>query len=257
MAVQLITFGGLHVAGDAGALEGLSSQRSRAALLIYLTIERRVARESLMAMFWPESDAENAQHALRQSLYHLRRLAGGRDWIGSRAHELVLRGELGADATAFSDAVERGDAECAVRLYRGPFLDGVYLVDRQTWESWVDGRRTKYARLFRKACRALLDAKLAARDYDDAIAVAERWTARDPTDDEAQRRLIATLAAAGERTEAIRQYELYARLLEAEGLQPLDETRALVDQLRARPSRARPPRVALGRARRRCMRARP
>ena len=184
-----------------------------------------------------ESDAADARHALRQSLYHLRRLVGGGDWLGSRAHELVLHAELEADATAFSDPVERGDSDCAVRLYRGSFLDGVHLVDRQAWESWVDGRRTRYARLFRKACRVLLDTKLAVRDYAEAIAAAERWTARDPTDDEAQHRLIATLAAAGERAEAIRQYELYVRLLEPEGLAPLDETRALVDRLRARPSR--------------------
>ena len=240
MPIQLITFGGLHVLRDGAELDRLASQRSRAALLIYLTIERSVSRESLMAMFWPESDAENARHALRQSLYHLCRLVGGRDWIGTDAHSLVTRGELGADATAFSDAVDRGDNERAVRLYRGPFLDGVHLVDRQSWESWVDGRRTTYARLFRKACRQLLDAKLAAGRFTDAIAVAERWTARDATDDEAQHRLIGALAAAGERADAIRQYETYARLLDREGLEPLEETRELVDQLRLRRSPARP-----------------
>lgn len=240
MTVQLITFGGLRVLRDEAELDRLASQRSRAALLIYLTIERCVSRESLMAMFWPESDAENARHALRQSLYHLGRLVGGRDWIGTHAHSLVTRAGLSADATAFTDAVDRGDTECAVRLYHGPFLDGVYLVDRHSWESWVDGRRTMYSRLFRKSCRQLLDAKLAAGYFADAITLAEHWTARDPTDDEAQHRLIGTLAAAGERTEAIRQYETYARLLEREGLEPRDETRELVDQLGLRRAPRRP-----------------
>ncbi|MGH7717511.1 MAG: AfsR/SARP family transcriptional regulator [Gemmatimonadaceae bacterium] len=82
MAVQLVTLGGLHAVDDAGELERLRAQHSRAALFIYLAVERRVSRESLMAMFWPESDAENARHALRQSLYHLRRTLGG-DWIDS------------------------------------------------------------------------------------------------------------------------------------------------------------------------------
>jgi DNA-binding SARP family transcriptional activator len=248
MAVQLVTFGGLRVLDGARELERLLSQRSRAALFIYLTIERRVSREPLTAMFWPESDAENARHALRQSLYHLRKVVGGNDWIDSRAHELVVCGAVGADATAFSDAVERGDTERAVRLYRGPFLDGVHLVDLRPWESWVDGRRAKYARLFRKACRSLLDARLAARDFAGAIAVAECWTARDPTDDEAQHRLIAALAAGGERAEALRQYETYARLLAPDGLEPLDETRELVERLRTRPALTFTWRIALGRA---------
>jgi DNA-binding SARP family transcriptional activator len=185
-------------------------------------------------MFGPESKEENARHALRQSLYHLRRVGADSDWINTaHAHELVVRGEVVTDANAFADALERGDTERAVRLYRGPFLDGVHLVDLQSWESWVDGRRTSYARAFRKECRELLDAKLASGDLVSAIAVAERWTATDPTDDEAQHRLIAALAAAGERTDAIRQYETYVRLLALEGLEPLDETRDLVERLRA------------------------
>jgi DNA-binding SARP family transcriptional activator len=141
--------------------------------------------------------------------------------------------EAMTDATAFIDALKQGDTERAVRLYRGPFLDGVHLVALRSWEDWVDGWRTRLKRAFRKGCRELLDAKFAAGDLDGAIAVAEQWTAPDPTDDEAQHRLIAALAMSGERAEAIRQYETYARLLAPEGLEPLDETRALVEQLRS------------------------
>ena len=232
MRVQLLTLGGLRIFDHAKELERPLRQRSRAALLVYLTIERRVPREALTATFWPESEAENARHALRQSLYHLRTILGGRDWLVARAHEVVVCDGIGADAVAFTDALERGDLERAVRLYGGPFLDGVHLVDLQSWEGWVDGRRTRYARLFRKACRELLDTKSSDGDFAGAIAVAERWTAPDPTDDEAQHRLISALVAAGERAEAIRQYETYARLLAPEGLEPLEGTRALVEQLR-------------------------
>lgn len=233
MAVRIVTFGGLHLLDEAREHERLLSQRSRAALLVYLTIERRVSREALTAMFWPESDAKNARHALRQSLYHLTKLMGGREWIHSRAHELVVCCDVVADASTFSDTLACGDLERAVRLYRGPFLDGVNLVDLRPWESWVDGRRARYARLFRKACRDLLDVRVTAGDLDGAVAIAERWTAIDSSDDESQHRLIEALAASGEHAEAIRQYDTYARLLAAEGLEPLDETRLLVERLRA------------------------
>jgi DNA-binding SARP family transcriptional activator/TolB-like protein len=233
VAIQLVTFGGLHVVDDTGELERLLSQHSRAALFIYLAVERRVSRESLTAMFWPESDAENARHALRQSLYQVRKAAGGSDWIDSRAHELVVSDDVRTDARAFTDALNRGDVESAVRLYRGPFLDGVHLVDLKPWESWVDSRRAQYARAFRKACRDLIQVRRAAGDLAGAIEAAERWTARDPSDDEAQHRLIEALAAAGERAEAIRQYETYARILEPDGLEPLDETKELVERLRS------------------------
>jgi len=234
MAVRIVTLGGLHLLDEAREHGRPLSQRSRMAVLIYLTMERRVSRETLTAMFWPESTAKNARHALRQSLYHLTKLLGGREWIQSRTHELVVGCDVLSDANAFSEAIARGDLERAVRLYRGAFLDGVHLVDLRPWESWVDGRRARYARLFRKACRDLLDVRFAAGDLEGAVAVAERWMAIDSTDDESQHRLIATLAAAGERTEAIRQYETYARLLAPDGLEPLEETRDLVERLRTR-----------------------
>src|SRR5215208_6744635 len=145
MAIQLITLGGLHTVDDNGELDELLGQHSRAALFVYLAVEQHVARDSLIAFFWPESDAENARHALRQSLYHLRKVAGA-GWIESRPHELVVTDDVRTDVRAFAEAIERGDAGSAVELYGGPFLDGVHLVDLTPWESWVDGRRAQYAR---------------------------------------------------------------------------------------------------------------
>ena len=240
MAVQLITFGGLHVVSDTGELDWLLAQHARAALLVYLAVERRVSRESLIAFFWPESDAENARHALRQSLYHLRKAVGA-EWVDSRAHELVVTGDVDTDANAFTESIERSDVGSAVDLYRGPFLDGVHLVDLTSWEAWVDGRRAQYSRAFRKAARGFVVAKRAAGDLTAAIEAAERWTAQDPLDDEAQHHLIETLAAAGERSEAIRQFETYTRVLEPDGLQPLDETVALIELLRSSASPLPPP----------------
>lgn len=232
MAIELVTFGGLHILDDEGELDWLAGQRSRAALLVYLAIERRVSREALATVFWPESDAENARHALRQSLYQLKR-AVKTDWIESRAHELVVTGDVRTDIHDFLDAIEREDLESAVNLYRGPFLAGVHLVDLSQWENWVDSRRGQYARAFRKAARDLIELKTAVRDLTGAIEVAERWSAREPMDDEAQHRLIETLANAGERAEAIRQYDTFLRARESDDLSIPDETRALGERLRS------------------------
>jgi DNA-binding SARP family transcriptional activator/tetratricopeptide (TPR) repeat protein len=232
MAIHLITLGGLRVYLDDVEQARLLRRRLRAALLVYVAVERRVPREELMAMFWPESSADNGRHALRQCLYQLRRELG-RDWVDAHAQDVVAGDDLQIDVRDFDAALERGDGDAAIRLYRGPFLAGVHLVDLHPWESWVDGRRIRYARAFRGACRARVDGLLAAHDVRGAIEAAQRWVAPDPLDDEAQHRLIAALAGAGERTAAIRQFEAYERLLGAEGLRPLDETETLVEQVRS------------------------
>jgi DNA-binding SARP family transcriptional activator/TolB-like protein len=234
MAFRLETFGGLRVIQDDGELDWLLGQRSRVALLVYLAVEQRVSRESVSAFFWPDSDTDNARRALRQAIYQLRSALGTR-WLDARVHELRVTPAISTDTHAFSAALDRGDVEMATRLYGGPFLDGMHLVDSKSWESWVDGRRTLYARAFRRACRECLEARRQSGDLLGAVDSAQRWVARDPYDDEAQHRLIDALAAAGERAEAIRQYEAYVRLMEQDGLRPLDETAELVDRVRTEP----------------------
>lgn len=232
MTIRLTTLGGLRAFRDDAELDWLPAQRLRAALFVYLAVERRVSRASLLAVFWPERDEAHARQSLRQGLYHLRKLLGD-DWLDAQAQELRIGRAVHTDVHAFTAALERGDVEAAARLYTGPFLDGVHLADLEAWESWVDSRRTLYARAFRKASRAWLDARRAAGDLAGAIEAAQCWVKPDPLDDEAQHRLIEALAAAGERAEAIRQYETYARLLEPDGLRPLDETVALIERVRA------------------------
>lgn len=239
MAIELVTFGGLHILDDESELDWLAGQRSRAALLVYLAVERRVSRETLTTVFWPESDAENARHALRQSLYQLKKTVRT-DWVESLAHDLVITDGIRVDVHDFTAAVARQDLESAVRLYRGPFLDGIHLVDLSSWETWVDSKRASYGRAFRKASRDLLDSKLSSGDLTDAIGFAENWVARDPLDDEAQHRLIEALATVGERAEAILQFDTFARAMKAEGLTPSSDTVALGERLQSAAPALRP-----------------
>jgi DNA-binding SARP family transcriptional activator/Tfp pilus assembly protein PilF len=232
MTTRLITLGGLRAIRDDGELDWLPGQRLRAALLVHVAVEGRVSRAALATVFWPDSDEAHARAALRQSLYHLRTVLGA-GCLDSVSHELRVGPGVQTDARAFSAALDRGDPETAARLYGGPFLDGVHLADLQLWEQWVDGRRLEYARRFRSACREWLDGRRAAGDLAGALDAARCWATPDPSDDEAQHRLIETLIDAGERAEALRQYEAYGRLLEPEGLRPLDATVELVERARS------------------------
>jgi DNA-binding SARP family transcriptional activator/TolB-like protein len=214
-------------------------QHSRAALFVCLAVERTMPRESLTAIFWPESDDEGARHALRQSIYQIRKSVGA-DWIVSHAHQLSMSDEVRCDADEFASAIERDDLESAVRLYRGPFLDGIHLVELRSWQSWVDARRARYARAFRNACRSLLEGRRASGDLAGAVAIAERWAAHDPLEAEAQHRLMECLTAVDQPTEALHHFDAYARMLARDGLAPSSETAALAERLRSRPA-ALPP----------------
>ncbi|MBI4545309.1 MAG: hypothetical protein HY703_08950 [Gemmatimonadetes bacterium] len=232
MSIRLVTLGGLHCYRDGEEVEALPAQRLRCALLVYLALEREASRDTLVAVFWPERDAERSRHALTQTLYELRRTLG-EDWVDAQPDRVRASRILGTDAEEFAQALERGAHGEALALYHGAFLHGVYLADNPQFESWVDRQRSRLERLHRRAQREFLDGRIQAGDLAGALAAAQRWVDVEPLEDEAHHRIIELLARTGQRTEALQHYEAYLRLLQKEELQPLDQTEALVARIRA------------------------
>lgn len=209
----------------------LPAQRLRCAILVYLLVERDVSRETLLGLFWPDRTAQRARHALSQTLYELRRSLGD-EWLVLGGDRLrVQAGQAEVDAYLFEECAA-ADPEEALELYRGAFLAD-FSPDIPELEPWVEKHRARLARLHRKVRREVLERLVAAGDAATAQLCARRWTELEPFDDEAHHRLIEALGALGQRTEAIQHFDAYQRRLRDElGVEPLDETRALVAALR-------------------------
>ncbi|MBI4520547.1 MAG: hypothetical protein HY701_06895, partial [Gemmatimonadetes bacterium] len=231
MAIKIVTLGALRCYRDGQEIENLPAQRLRCALLVYLAVERDTTRDAVMAVFWPERDVDKARHALSQTLYELRR-AFGDDWLQVQGDRLRAMGALDVDVARFTAAVARGELSEALEIYGGPFLESQHLVDSQPFESWADRQGVRLAALHRRARLSRLSDLAGGWDTPAAIECARRWTEIDPLEDEAHHQLIELLAAAGRRSEALAQYDAYARLLAREELEPLDETKALVERIR-------------------------
>ncbi|HSJ30601.1 MAG TPA: BTAD domain-containing putative transcriptional regulator [Longimicrobiales bacterium] len=229
MLVRLTTLGAARVHFGDAHFPDLPAQRLRFALLLYLAVERDVAREEVVAMFWPDRDTARGKHALRQMLYELRQVLG-EDWVDMRRDRIVVSAAV--DALEFESAVENGRLTDALALYGGPFLHG-FSLDNRSFEAWADRRRGHLARLHRRLQRDHIAALVAAGQADDALNAARHWVELDPLDDEAAHTLIERLAAAGQRTAALQYYDNYVRQLEAElDVEPLEETQALVASIR-------------------------
>lgn len=231
MNIRIDALGDLRVFIDGAGSPELRGMRSRLALLIYLAIERDLSRDMLKATLWPESDTTTARHALRQALYHIRGVVGD-DWVELAGGMLHATPSLSSDVLDFDSAVAAGEWEKAAALYQGPFLESIHLVSNHSWDAWVGKRRLALTRLYRQACRQWVDERLAAEDMEGALQAARIWVRPDPLDDEAQHRVIELLAVSGRRFEAIEQYDVYSRLLEAESLQPLEDTVRLAEAIR-------------------------
>lgn len=233
MAIELFVLGHPRVEVDGRDLPSFQRQKLRLALLTFTAVEREASREQLVGVFWPDRPQDAARHALSQTLYEIRQELPDDPFIvdGDR---IRTSDRVGVDAAALEAALAADDAATACTLYRGPFLEGAYLWRTREWEAWVDMQRARMVRLHRKARRLLLAARDAEGRLADALVTAREWVALDVDEDEAHHHLIDLLARNGRRTAALEHYESYARRLrEEQDVEPLDETRVLVERIRS------------------------
>lgn len=221
--------------------------RKAVALVAYLTLEGRSSRDTLAALFWPESDDARARSSLRRTLSALRSGVGAEVVVSDR-NAVDLTSDVAADVGLFRStldgtklhdhAVRDVCSEClplldeAVRLYRGDFLAGFSLRDAPDFDDWARttaaGLRLEVADVLER----LSVGRAAVGDYRRAIDAAARWVDLDPLHEPAHRHLMLLAGWAGDRPRAIEAYRVCAAvLLEELGVGPLDETNELYEAI--------------------------
>ena len=128
--MNLRTLGGLQ-------LEASTFQRAKPLLLAtYLALEGARDRRYVAELFWPA--AADHMKSLTVALAQARKAEPG--ILGADASKVWTALEV--DAAAFLERVEARDAEAALALYGGAFLDGLYLKGKETeLEEWVYATR--------------------------------------------------------------------------------------------------------------------
>ena len=238
--IELRTLGAIELtSADGTSLDTVLAQPRRTALLCYLALATRrgfARRDTLFAMFWPEHETEQARHALRQSLYFLRRALGAGVLISRGGDELAVDPSvLHCDAVDFERCLDERRLEDALALYGGELLPAFFVSGSPEFQRWLEVER---ARLRGRAAEAAwLLAERAERLGESAAAVdlARRAAALSPMDETVLRRLVMLLDRLGDRAAAVRAYEKFVHDLEREyELTPSEATRALLSGIRAK-----------------------
>jgi hypothetical protein len=144
--IRFRTLGSLDLArSDGPELRAVLAQPKRLALLTYLAVARPRGyhrRDRLLAMFWPESDAERARAALSRAIYFLRRQLGDGIIVNRGDEEIAVNADrFWCDAAAFEDYLERGLSSEALECYRGDLLPGFFTSDANGFEEWLEIER--------------------------------------------------------------------------------------------------------------------
>lgn len=238
--MELRLLGPVEVNGEDGRdLEPLRAQPKRFALLAYLALPRPgtfYRRDTLLALLWPDLDQSRARSALRKMLYYLRRTLRNGVVVTRGNEEIGLDPQkVWCDVAAFEEAVERGDLEAALRLYRGDLLEGFFLSNGPEFEEWLEAERTRLKRQAVTVAWTLAESKAQGGERDDATRYARRAVALAPDDETGIQRLIKLLDGLGDRGGALREYRDYAKRFREEfESEPSPETQALITAVRAR-----------------------
>jgi TolB-like protein/DNA-binding SARP family transcriptional activator/Flp pilus assembly protein TadD len=163
-----------------------------------------VSRDRLIALLWPDAEAERARHLLSQGIYLLRQ-ALGEEALAVTSDAVRLNPDIvWCDVAAFEAAVKRGQHADAVALYRGPLLDGFFPVNNVEFERWVDGERGRLARSYATTVEALAFEREAAGDPGAAVQWWRQLADHDPHNSRAALRLVQALEASGDTAGALR-----------------------------------------------------
>jgi DNA-binding SARP family transcriptional activator len=251
--LQIRLFGGFEVDAPDGLDVPLSSRSSRH-LLAFLALNpgRFFQRDVLAGVLWGERPDDAAQKALRNSLWRLRAALGdargdalrvegkqialvGDVWIDTREFTAVTNALRGPGARG-ADASMVPQLERAVELYRGDLLDGVH-------EEWTMGRREHFRLVFLDVLERLFAHQQSMGQLSAAIVTGRMLLRYDPFLERIHRELMVCHWAMGDRPLAVRQYLTCEAVLREElDLEPMSETRALHERIRADTSpRARSP----------------
>ena len=230
--------GGFSVAvGDSVVADGAWRLRKAKALVKILALapDRRVHRERLAELLWPERDADAAANNLNQALFAARRALDAAGADGAAALTLIDGAVVliaHVDVDAFDAAAARARADRHPAAYeRALSVYGGALLPEDRYEPWADTRRAALTELHTALCLELAELH---GDAPAAVVALQRALVADPLSEPAHRALMRLYARTGRRQQALAQYQLLRQSLSAElAAEPDPATRALYQQLLA------------------------
>ena len=215
---------------------------------LFLNRDRSFPREALANLLWQDVDTPNSRTYLRKALWQLHNILNGTspgsvglleatpDWV-----RLVPGEHCWLDISSFEHTfktvksvpgralhlAQADRVEKAVELYRGEILEGWY-------QEWCLCERERFQHMFLSLVDKLTDYMEATREYEKGIAYASRLLTFDRAHERTHRKLMRLKYLAGDRTAALRQFQLCTEVLQEElSVEPARSTVELYRSIRS------------------------
>lgn len=233
---RLSLLGPFHLADPSGRVLEVASRKNRLLLaMLALSPGRTMSRDRLAGLLWSEHNDEQARTSLRQALAVLRKDLKGQDsafFAGLDGSVTLHQDCILIDTDVFlqdAECAAQGALEHAISLWRGPFLADVVAPEPEI-EQWLSEQREHFNGRYIQAMDRLTPLLSGAARIDMARRLVQADTLREGS----HRQLMEAYLAAGEKAQALRQYDKLRSLLRQElGVEPSPDSQALRDRVAA------------------------
>ena len=216
---QLRLLGPFEITGKPGNV----LRRKERAILAYLAQCAHPKTRHELAYLFCQS-AANPGRTLRLSLSRLRKSLGESVLISQGEAVLFNRDSCQTDFSPFQELLAGSQWQTAsletleriIPLYRGEFLEGLYLPDAPEFDIWLVGQRSYWAQLYERGALAWLKRLSTPERYVQAIPIAQRLVQQNPLLEEAHFHLIWLYAHTNQPAAARAQFDHCQAILETE-----------------------------------------
>lgn len=201
-------------------------------LVSYLALHPGLhTREKIASILWADALSGEARASLRVVLNDIRKTLG-EDILSNERDLLQLNSQsVYVDVWEFERLLkrveEKADADllAALDFYQAELLEDSY-------EEWLPLLRVNFHEMALKARELLLERARTDGDYPRSVQYARSALLKEPAHEKFIQHLIFSLAASGEKEQALRQFEDFQ---ERNGIELSKETIALVEEIKKRP----------------------
>lgn len=235
--LKIYCFGALQVYFNEKPLRFRTAKTKELFAFLTANMGKYVHRDIIIEKLWPEHDYKNAKTYLHTCLSHLRKAFSGLGISNpisfiNQSYCLMLDNVL-FDADEFnklakdilnSKALDFKTIESAIEKYKGPFLE----INAYEWVY-------EYSETYKETLLHILTAAIKETkrtDLNKAISYLKIYQKVEPYSEFAVLNLIQIFAEIGLRSEAIKTYQCYEKLLEEEmALSPAPQIKDLYSKL--------------------------
>ena len=208
-----------------GSLLSLGSNRNGRAVFRYLVAHpgRRVAKQVLLGLFWPDDSPDKAAHKLHIAIsavrHALSETLGDVETILFSEDHYALAPDLPlqVDAQVFVEQAQAGERleqagkilpaikayQAATEIYRGDFMV------EDLYEDWTIVQRARLEEIYLTVLGRLSQLYMEQGDYEGSISCCRQILARDSFREDAYRQLMCCYSRLGRRNQALSEYQQY------------------------------------------------